>query len=127
MKYLAIAFVLFSLSFVLNAKYKGQLELITPQQLIANKQSYIVLDTRSAEEFAEGHIKGAINIPHDQVAANLDLLTEYSETIVVHCRSGRRALVAEQALLDAGFTNVKHLAGDMKGWKAQNLPLESKD
>ena len=125
MKYLAITFALFSLSFVLNAKYKGQLELITPQQLIANKQSYVVLDTRSAEEFAEGHIKGAINIPHDQVAENLNLLSEYSETIVVHCRSGRRALVAEQALLDAGFTNVKHLAGDMKGWKAQNLPLET--
>lgn len=127
MKYLSIALLLISTSFILSAKYKGDLGLVTPQQLLANKQAYIVLDTRSAEEFAEGHIKGAINIPHDQVASNLNLLSEYSETIVVHCRSGRRALVAEQALLDAGFINVKHLAGDMKGWKAQNLPLDSKN
>lgn len=113
------------MSFNLLASYKGKLELISAADLLADREQYLVLDTRSAEEFAEGHIAGAINIPHTEVVNKLEQLKGTNKTIVVHCRSGRRALVAEQALLDAKFTNLKHLEGDMKGWLAQQLPVES--
>ena len=114
-------------SFSIAAKYKGKLELLTADELLSKRHNYLVLDTRSAEEFNDGHIKGAINIPHDEVASNIAKLKGLDKTIVVHCRSGRRALVAEQALLDNGFTKLKHLEGDMKGWVADNLPIESNE
>lgn len=115
------------LSFNLWAGYEGKLEVISAQELLNNRADFVVLDTRSAEEFAQGHIAGAINIPHTKVEQNLEFLRKLNKPIVVHCRSGRRALVAEQALLNANFDNLKHLEGDILGWQAQALPLVSKD
>lgn len=85
----------------------------------------IVLDVRTPDEFAEGHIKGAINISHDQINNQLDEIIAYKDqTVVVHCRSGRRAVSAEQALIAAGFSDVLHLEGDILAWQAAKLPLE---
>lgn len=121
-----LALLTLIMSFSTLAGYEGKLTLLSAKDLLAQRDNFVVLDTRSAEEFAEGHIAGAINIPHTEVANQLARLQSIDKTIVVHCRSGRRALVAEQALLDAQFSNLKHLEGDIKGWVAQGLPLETK-
>ena len=84
----------------------------------------VILDVRSPEEFAEGHIPGAINIPYDQVAANLDSLESFrTAEIVVYCRTGRRAGVAENVLREAGFTQVSDLEGHMTSWSEAELPV----
>tara|TARA_R110000744_G_scaffold178292_2_gene297228 strand:- start:219 stop:608 length:390 start_codon:yes stop_codon:yes gene_type:complete len=84
----------------------------------------LVLDVRSAEEFAAGHIKGAINISHEQINDNLSKIIAFKDqTVVVHCRSGRRAVSAENDLRAAGFSDLRHLEGDIKGWQAADLPL----
>lgn len=84
----------------------------------------VVLDVRSPEEFAEGHIPGAINVPYDQVAASLDSLESFrAGEIVVYCRTGRRAGVAENVLREAGFTQVFDLEGHMTSWSEADLPL----
>lgn len=113
------------LSFNLWANYQGKLEVISAKELLDNRDKYIVLDTRSTSEFAQGHIAGAINIPHTKVEQNIEFLRKLKKPIVVHCRSGRRALVAEQALQNANFTQLKHLDGDILGWQALHLPLIS--
>jgi rhodanese-related sulfurtransferase len=101
---------------------------ISQQELLAlmatpSKQT-VILDVRSAEEFAEGHIKGAINISHEQINANLSKISAFKDqTVIVHCRSGRRAISAENDLRAAGFSDLRHLEGDMNGWQAANLPL----
>lgn len=105
-----------------------QTALISQQDLLAlmsNKSSNtVVLDVRTPKEFNEGHIEGAINVSHDQIKENLKTLLAYKDkTVVVHCRSGRRAVSAENALRAAGFSDLRHLDGDMKGWQAANLPL----
>ena len=88
----------------------------------ANKP--LVLDVRSADEFAEGHIAGAINISHDEINANLSKIMAYKDqTVVVHCRSGRRAISAENDLRAAGFSDLRHLDGDMNAWQAADLPI----
>ena len=71
MKVLLSLFTLL-LSFNLWASYEGKLEVITAKELLDNRDNYIVLDTRSAGEFAEGHISGAINIPHTKVKENIE-------------------------------------------------------
>lgn len=86
--------------------------------------SFSLLAAQTPTEFAHGHIKNAINISHNTVKDNLPLLAEHKDTmIVVHCRSGRRAIVAEKVLHENGFTNIRHLEGDMLGWVNSKLPL----
>lgn len=100
----------------------SQQELLTLMATPASKT--VVLDVRSAEEFAEGHIQGAINISHDQINDNLAKIIAFKDqTVVVHCRSGRRAVSAENDLRAAGFSDLRHLDGDIKGWQAADLPL----
>lgn len=100
----------------------SQQELLTLMATPASKT--VVLDVRTAEEFAEGHIQGAINISHDQINDNLAKIIAFKDqTVVVHCRSGRRAVSAENDLRAAGFSDLRHLDGDIKGWQAADLPL----
>ncbi|MFT7689111.1 MAG: phage shock protein E [Candidatus Azotimanducaceae bacterium] len=96
------------------------------QALMASDSKPLLLDVRTPKEFAEGHVHGATNISHDQLEHRLaELGTDKSQEIVVYCRSGRRAAFAEGVLRGAGFTNLKHLEGDMLGWQKAGLKTES--
>lgn len=84
----------------------------------------VVLDVRTPGEFAAGHVKGSVNIPHDQVAAHLETLKPYRH-VYIHCRSGKRAVAAAQTLLRAGFTNLVCITGSgMEDWIAAGYPVE---
>jgi len=110
------------ISFAEQTATISQQELLTLMATPASNT--IVLDVRTPSEFAQGHIKGAINISHDQINDNLSKIIGYkNQTVVVHCRSGRRAVSAENALRSAGFSDLRHLEGDMNGWQAADLPL----
>lgn len=77
----------------------------------------LILDVRSAEEFNAGHIHGALNIPHDQLENRLrEIKKPKNHPIVVYCRSGRRAGIAEEILRRHGFSTVTNGGGyrDMK-------------
>ena len=68
---------------------------------------------------------GSTNIPHDELAARLEELESRSDRpIVVYCKSGKRAGMAANVLVDAGYANVQHLVGDMDGWRASGRPIE---
>jgi rhodanese-related sulfurtransferase len=98
-------------------------ELLSLQEAGGSKP--VVLDVRTSAEFSAGHVPGAINIPHDQLANRLaDLPASRDEPVVVYCRSGRRAALAEDVLRQNGFTKVRHLEGDMLGWEAAARPVE---
>ncbi|MBL0711339.1 MAG: rhodanese-like domain-containing protein [Colwellia sp.] len=103
---------------------------ISQQDLVAalnnSTNNVLVLDVRSKDEYKHGHIAGAINVSHDKVADQLSSLTQYKDrTVVVYCRSGRRAGIAEHILTENGFNNLYHLTGDMNGWVAAKLPVVS--
>lgn len=68
------------------------------------------LDVREAEEYALGHIKGAINLPLSQLRSRLDELPR-DKPIYVHCRSGQRSYNAVRALMQSGFSRVYNVAG----------------
>lgn len=84
-----------------------------------------VLDVRSAEEYAAGHVPGATLIPHDRLPARIGEL-DRMRPVVVYCRSGRRSGLAEQVLRDAGF-EVSQLEGSYPAWEAAGLPRECAD
>ena len=85
----------------------------------------MIVDVRTAEEFNSGHVKGAVNMPYEQLAENSDLLNEYKQThIVFYCRSGRRASIVYQALEKRGFAKMTDLKGHMIYWTQKNYPLQ---
>jgi rhodanese-related sulfurtransferase len=93
------------------------------QQLIQTEKHLVLLDVRTVEEFVEGHIPNALNIPHKALEARLAELSGQKNTqIVIYCRSGRRAEVAKQVLVKNGFTHLDHLTGDFNGWTSSELP-----
>ena len=119
---------LLALIFLLPALALGTPAEITRTELKALKadgKPLVIVDVRSAGEFAAGHIPGAINIPHDQIAARAKDLERYRADgrIVLYCRSGRRALVAADALEARGFSGLLHLEGDMPGWEQAGEPV----
>ncbi len=71
----------------------------------AINEGAILVDVRSAGEFATGHIEGSINIPLDQLSFQLQRLKK-DKTIVVFCRSGNRSKAAKTILQQKGFINV---------------------
>ncbi len=101
---------------------------ITPGELaeqIQLEQAPLILDVRSKQEYEEGHIPAAVNIPHDQLRDRLsEIDAAKTDEIVVHCRSGHRAGLAEEILGEAGYSNVRDLDGHMDGWQSGGYPIE---
>ena len=75
------------------------------------KQGAIILDVRSKGEFAGGHIKGAVNIPVDQLNANLHRIPNKDKTIITCCASGMRSSSAKRILQSNGYKNVHNGGG----------------
>lgn len=92
---------------------------------IGSGSAPVVLDVRTPEEYAAGHIPGAINIPHDELAKRLaEIPGAKSTEIVVHCQAGGRAAKAENILIEEGYTDVRDLQGHFGGWVQEGLPVE---
>jgi phage shock protein E len=80
-------------------------------ELLADKASRVLLlDVRTPQEYAEGHIPGAELIPYDELAAKFKE-ADKGRPIVVYCRSGRRSAIAADTLKDMGYTNVSDFGG----------------
>ncbi|HET8724028.1 MAG TPA: rhodanese-like domain-containing protein [Anaeromyxobacteraceae bacterium] len=65
-----------------------------------------VVDVRTPEEFAAGHVPGAVNVPYDELPRRAAEIGPPSTAVVLYCRSGRRSGIAAEALRKAGFTKV---------------------
>ena len=73
----------------------------------------ILLDVRRSDEFASGHIPGAINVSNEEIqAGKIDSLIEYKDEIIyVYCRSGNRSKQASAKLAEAGFEKIVEIGG----------------
>lgn len=69
------------------------------------KNGAAIIDVRSKSEFASGHVKGSVNIPLEQIPANIEKLKKH-EQIIVCCRSGNRSGQAKRVLESKGFRNI---------------------
>ena len=90
-------------------------EQITVEQaktIMDTEKDYVIIDARTEEEFAEGHIKNAILIPEYEIANRAEKeLPDKEQLILVYCRSGRRSKIASEELVKLGYTNVKEFGG----------------
>lgn len=90
----------------------------------AAPEGLIVLDVRTPEEFAEGHLADAINIDIADPAfgARLEELDPNS-TVVLYCRCGNRSARAREVMAEMGFTDVADVGGGIVAWTTAGLPL----
>lgn len=99
---------------------------ITPKQAadIINQQKVVVLDVRTPDEFADGHIANAINIDFYESDFKKKVgLLDISKTYVIYCRSGRRSASAEKILKNMGFKSLYNVQEGIIGWKNNGLPV----
>lgn len=84
----------------------------------------VVLDVRTPEEFATGHIANAVNmnVEGPDFDAQLSNVTK-SASVAVYCHSGRRSAIAADKMMKAGFTNVHNLDGGISAWIAAGQPV----
>ena len=67
---------------------------------------------RTAEEYADGHVRQAVNIPYEEITARIGEVTDDKDALIyLYCRSGRRSGIAREALERAGFSNAINLGG----------------
>jgi rhodanese-related sulfurtransferase len=92
------------------------------EQFVAANASHLLLDVRTPEEFASGHIAGAVNIPVESLENRLSEVSP-DQTVVVYCRSGNRSEQASRILADAGYSSIYDLGG-ITTWTAQGYPVE---
>lgn len=94
-------------------------------QLIAADDSVVVLDIRTPEEFARGHIEGAVNIDYmaDDFAKKLAML-DRNRTYLMHCQSGGRSGKSLAKFTELGFKSVLHLEAGFAGWQSAGRPVE---
>lgn len=105
----------------------AQVSHIQPQQLIKqiqNEKMLVIIDVRTEDEYTQGHIKGAINIPYDQLLKEQDKIIAYKDQqVILYCHSGRRAKMAEDTLQSLKFTKLIDLNGHMILWEQLQYPL----
>ena len=90
-------------------------EQITAEQaktIMDTERDYVIIDARTEEEFAKGHVENAILIPEYEIAQRAEKeLPDKEQLILVYCRSGRRSKIASEELVKLGYTNVKEFGG----------------
>lgn len=84
---------------------------------IIENDNYIIVDVRTSEEYNEGHVVGAINIPYDQIDENSNL--DKTKTIMVYCKSGKRSSIAYNTLESLGYDTL-----DLGAYESINLEKE---
>ena len=80
--------------------------------MMAQETGYIILDVRRLDEFAAGHIPGAINVANESIGTDdVPELPDKNQLIMVYCRSGRRSKEAAEKLVKLGYTNIVEFGG----------------
>ena len=88
-------------------------------KVMRDEKDYIILDVRRPDEYAEGHIPGAINVPNEEIGtAEIAELPDKSQLILVYCRSGRRSKDVSEKLVKLGYTNIVEFGGILD-WKGE--------
>ena len=80
-------------------------------KIMEEEADYVILDVRTQAEYDEGHIPGAVLVPHDTIKGDVLELPDKKQLILVYCRSGNRSKQAAQALADAGYESVVEFGG----------------
>jgi rhodanese-related sulfurtransferase len=105
----------------------GSVQFISVEDVknITGGKEWQIVDVRTPDEFKEGHIASAVNLPVDQLGTGAVQIIGESRKLIFVCRSGVRAAAAANASAAAGCRDVYVMEGAMDAWEAAGLPVES--
>ena len=97
------------------------MEINDAAEMIAADDGHLLVDVRTKEEFEEKHLPGAILLPVDDIkSGKLERLPDKDQTILLYCRTGRRAKDAAEYLAKKGYTNIYEIGGIID-WKGETV------
>ena len=115
---LQIAAAVLLLSGCSSASYT-QISQDEAMKMMQEQTGYLIVDVRRPDEFAEGHIAGAVNVPNETIEDEApDALPDKEQTLFIYCRSGNRSKEASQKLADMGYTNIYEFGG-INTWEGE--------
>jgi len=100
---------------------------LSPQDMVQlmNREKAVVIDVCEPDEFAQGHVIGAKNLPLGDLEAKLaQVVKNKSIPVVMVCQVGARSARAAATAQKLGYENAQSLAGGLKAWQAANMPVE---
>lgn len=93
--------------------------------MMEEESGYIILDVRTAQEYSEKHIPGAINIPNETIGTeDIPELPDKEQLILVYCRSGNRSKQTSEKLVKLGYTNIVEFGG-INDWTRETVSGEA--
>ena len=96
-------------------------------RILDEEKGWILLDVRTEEEYDEGHIPGAVNLPNEDIGADEpELLPDKGQVILVYCRSGRRSKEAAAKLAAMGYSGVLEFGGILD-WTGEVISTEEEE
>jgi len=101
-------------------------EIPVGEAVVQIKNADLLLDVREPEEYKQGHIPGAMNIPRGLLEFKMSSTPELGardKSIVVYCKTSGRAALAAKSLQEMGYVNVKSIAGGFDVWLEQGQPI----
>jgi phage shock protein E len=87
------------------------------------QDNVVMLDVRTPEEYAQGHIPGVTLIPLDQLESRLSEVPK-DKTLIVTCRSGNRSAQAAELLRQKGYADVHNMLGGFTAWEKAGYPVQ---
>ncbi len=107
---------------------KQVIQTITPEELckrIQEEGSWVVIDVRESEDYKEGHLPGAVNIPRGMLEMKIDeVATSEGTPIVVYCGGGSRSALSAKTLQEMGYQRVFSLEEGFRGWRSRGYLVE---
>ena len=122
-----LALLMFSLTSCLKTKTDGVVVLDADKfEQIMNNEGVQLVDVRTPEEFAEGHLPNAININVNDASFETETTKlDKEKPVMVYCKSGGRSAKAASILNGKGFKNVSDLDGGITSWKEADKTIEN--
>jgi molybdopterin/thiamine biosynthesis adenylyltransferase/rhodanese-related sulfurtransferase len=104
---------------------KGQIREVSADQAHSRRGQAVLVDVREGEEWAQGHVPGAVFIPRGFLELRVEeKVPDKSAEVIVYCAGGTRSAFAAKTLQDLGYTNVASMAGGFGRWKEAGHPIE---
>jgi rhodanese-related sulfurtransferase len=110
----------------LTADAKSRIREVTPLQAKEEQvQGAVLIDVRESEEVAKDRAQGAIPVSKGVIELQIEqLIPDASTPIICYCGGGSRSALAADNLQKMGYTNVASMAGGLKAWRNDGLPME---
>ena len=93
------------------------------KEALDNKADLILVDVRTPEEYAQGHIKASVLVPVQVLPEQLEKLPNKDELLYIYCRRGIRGANAVRILRESGYTNVHNMSGGIEAWMSKDYPV----